>query len=303
MVLSYPDADSPGSGLFGTCVKKMLHAGRGIELFHRHMPVIIAVQHRGPVQSVRPVPSSRPNEQFGEEYRRWKQWTVEDFGKLGRTQRRYFDLELRRVHGPLATGSPVLEIGFGHGQFLEYGREMGWKLSGTELNESLVVAASQRGVDAYCCASLERLRSEHFALVAAFDVLEHVPPREIATFLHEIHRVLVPGGGLLARVPNGDSPFGLPYQNGDPTHVNALGSGKFRSLARQVGFELDFIGGEAEPVLGVGAALTVHRLLAIPAKALLNGIANLIFFPTQSLSFCSANLTAVMRKPPSNTGR
>lgn len=236
-------------------------------------------------------------EVFGDEYRTWKNWQASDFGQPTRYQRHYFPAELARCGRPLPPGSCVLEIGFGNGAFLAWGRSRGWHMQGTEMNDQLVNAARDAGFDAWCTETLDPLPDARFDLVVAFDVLEHIPQVQLPAVLLAIRRVLRPGGVLLARFPNADSPFGLGNQHGDPTHVTALGSGKVIYLCRQVDAELKHVGGEAEP-LWVGWSLTsLQHLFSSPIKWLAHWAVRLVFLPHSRTAFFAPNLVMVCHWP------
>ena len=99
----------------------------------------------------------------------------------------------------------------------------------------------------------------------------------------------------MARFPNGDSPFGLAYQNGDLTHLSAIGSEKMRYLAGRVGMELFRIGGEAQPLFCGSLVHFVHRMVALPIRYAIEAFVRLVFFPTLKICFASPNLSVVLR--------
>ena len=202
-------------------------------------------------------------------------------------------LHKARVHIP--AGPRVLEIGFGNGKFLEFGRRRHWQMHGTEVNPGLLECASERGLVVTDDQTLESFPSQAFDMVAAFDVMEHIPLEVLPAFLGEVRRVLKPGGYFLARFPNGDSPFGRHLQNGDPTHQTAIGSLRARYLAAQAGMEVIFLDCEVQAIFA-GRSHTLHRLVALPVKKVMNAFLNLVFSPRDPLPFCSANLHLVLRK-------
>lgn len=169
-------------------------------------------------------------------------------------------------------------------------------MHGTELNGELVRQARQTGYRAVSAAELGSYADNSFDLVVEIDVFEHVPESELISLISEIRRVLKNEGGLIARFPNGDSPFGLPYQNGDPTHATTIGIGKVRYLADACYMKLIFVGGEALPVWGVELPFLVHRMITWLIKKVINFLVRYIFFPRIKVVFCSSNLTAVMKK-------
>jgi 2-polyprenyl-3-methyl-5-hydroxy-6-metoxy-1,4-benzoquinol methylase len=103
---------------------------------------------------------------------------------------------------------------------------------GIEANLELVNIAEHLGYKALHSDEMYAINADQFDLIAAFDVLEHIPQSEILNFLSQVKRMLKNGGVFIARFPNGDSPFGLANQNGELTHVTAIGSEKFRYLVQ-----------------------------------------------------------------------
>ena len=103
---------------------------------------------------------------------------------------------------------------------MAYARSQQWQVTGTELNPHLALRGKAMGLDVHQMQDLTQWADGSFDLVVAFDVLEHVPPAEALAFLRALLRVLKPGGCVLLRFPNADSPFGLAHQNADVTHLN-----------------------------------------------------------------------------------
>lgn len=152
-------------------------------------------------------------------YHDWKGWDAlftYDAAAAG-----YFSGELRDV---ALSGARVLEIGFGSGSLLAWAKDQGANLYGTEIAGTSIEAAEQFGVT-LLPADLSRAASDygdHFDTVIAFDVFEHLSFTEIDAALMAVSTMLRPGGRLVLRFPNGQSPFGLQPQMGDPTHKVAL---------------------------------------------------------------------------------
>jgi 2-polyprenyl-3-methyl-5-hydroxy-6-metoxy-1,4-benzoquinol methylase len=165
-------------------------------------------------------------------YARWKGW----HGAFETSDRdaRYFAAELEGID---LSGKRVLEIGFGNGSFLAWARRHNADVTGTEIIEALVDQARMKGFDAQSASLLTLLASgQQFDLVAAFDVFEHWLKDELIANLRLLHALLDRDGLLLARFPNGHSPFGRVYQHGDLTHVTALSSSSVTQLAQMTGF-------------------------------------------------------------------
>ncbi len=234
-------------------------------------------------------------ESYGADYLNWKNWGNENFGKLRKTDNAYYKSEIHRIGRRLPNNLRVLEVGFGNGSFLKFSKTRGWDISGTEVNEELVKSAKKQGYSVFNSEDLSIFPENTFDLVAAFDVIEHIPQGDLGGFLLEVKRILKNNGHFIARFPNGDSPFGLPNQNGDVTHVTLLGSGKVKYFANKVGMELLFLGGQAEPIFGTNLVHFVHRLIAVPVKRIINVVIRNIFFPKTSVDFCSSNLTLIYK--------
>lgn len=241
-------------------------------------------------------------DRYGQDYLAWKDWNAETFGMLQPQVKAGFKAEMRRAG--LASGDrlDVLEIGFGNGAFLAYAKARGWNVTGLEVNEPLVETAKRNGFSAFC-GNLAGFADNSFDLVVAFDVLEHVPQAEMAGLLAEVERVLRGGGLFIARFPNGDSPFGLVHQNGDVTHVTAIGSVKAEYFALNAGAQIVHLGSEAMPILAGHPVHTVHRLVAMPIRHFLNFVFRLLYFPRSRVSFFSPNLTMILRFPARPTRR
>jgi 2-polyprenyl-3-methyl-5-hydroxy-6-metoxy-1,4-benzoquinol methylase len=171
-------------------------------------------------------------------YADWKDWHG-DFIANDRDAR-YFAAEFCDI---AIAGKRVLEIGFGNGRFMAWAKSRGASIVGTEINEAMLVRAREKGFDAQPSA-LDALVDAHkrFDVVVAFDVFEHWDKSALIANLHHIAALLESGGVLVARFPNGQSPFGLAYQHGDITHLSALTVSSVGQLAQMTGFDIVRIG-------------------------------------------------------------
>jgi len=235
-----------------------------------------------------------PDSSYGQSYLTWKMWGSE-FGKLSKFEAHYFSKEISRANRAFPKNAKVLEIGFGNGSFLRYAAERNWDVSGTELNNDLVQIANQKGFNTFNTSDLTMFKNDAFDLVIAFDVLEHISQEHLLSFILEIKRVLKNDGVLIARFPNGDSPFGLSNQNGDVTHVTAIGSGKINYFATTSNMELIFSGGETEPILGGSTLYFIRQMIVWPIKKAMNLFVNLAFFPRKNIAFFSINLIMILK--------
>lgn len=149
-----------------------------------------------------------------------------------------FRCELRRAG--IQPGSRVFEAGFGRGHFLAWARAAGYEASGCEIIPEYVSSARAAGLEVYEGQATQVLanRKGAFDLVVFFDVLEHVDVEALTSLMSATAQALRRGGMLLARFPNGGSPFGRLSQYGDLTHQTCLNSGSVGQLGHAAGLKL-----------------------------------------------------------------
>ena len=229
-------------------------------------------------------------------YTAWKSWQSAPFGLCSRVQRTYFHSELLRTSLDLHSHISALEIGFGNGSFMAFAKSKGWNIVGLEIIDALILQAQQHNYSAFKSSQISSLPIESYHLVVAFDVFEHLCESDLDVLFAEIKRLLCSGGCLISRFPNGDSPFGLEGQNGDPTHSSAIGVGKVRYYAKKYDFEILFLGGEARPLLAGSISLTIRRLITMPLMWFLDVFVSTIFLPGSGICFSSRNTTAILKK-------
>jgi len=142
---------------------------------------------------------------------------------------------------------PLLDVGCGAGQFLDFARRRGWtKLSGVEL--SLQAASRARevpGAAIYMGDLLElALPSESFAGITMWDVIEHLPdPRAM---IREARRLLRPGGVLVISVPNRHGLAMRIFRRhsivvSPPEHLTYFSRAAIRKLLESEGFAIEAI--------------------------------------------------------------
>lgn len=152
-------------------------------------------------------------------YQEWKSWG--DLFVYSSDHAGYFTSELADLE---IDGADVLEIGFGSGNCVAWMTERGSRVSVTEVSEKSCAAARARGYDVLP-ADLPAAAVDHadrFDTIIAFDVFEHLDLDTVGCYLDACCRMLKPGGRMLLRFPNAQSPFGLKTQAGDPTHKSQL---------------------------------------------------------------------------------
>ena len=136
--------------------------------------------------------------------------------------------------------SMILEIGFGEGRFLDWVAREGHNVTGVELIEDLVTSARRRGHKAFhgTAQSVLGATEDRFDLIVAFDVFEHLTADELLDLMCFAKAILAPGGRILARFPNGSSPFGIHIQNGDFTHMLALTGERMMQITHAAGMKV-----------------------------------------------------------------
>jgi 2-polyprenyl-3-methyl-5-hydroxy-6-metoxy-1,4-benzoquinol methylase len=233
---------------------------------------------------------------YDERYLNWKDWQEKDFGLISKDEEAYFNSEVKRTGLDLKKSLDVLEIGFGQGSFMSFARNNGWNIEGTEVNSKLIQQSLNNGFKVYEGTNLENLPDSNYDLIVAFDVLEHIAQSDHENFFISIKKLLKNNGYFLARFPNGDSPLGLIAQNGDVTHLCAIGSGKLEYYASLLEANTIFVGGESEPFRGVNPSMFIYRLITIPIKKITSFLFKLIFMPRKNIAICSMNLVVIYQK-------
>lgn len=232
----------------------------------------------------------------GSSYVAWKGWVEETpFGHLDAGERQYFSAEMRQVLAQRPQIVDVLEIGFGNGSFLSYGREQGWNVTGTELDPELVTAGQALGFAVFPADHIDDIPDRSIDLIAMFDVLEHIPQDGIVGFLSSLKAKLRPGGVMILRFPNADSWIGNPLQNGDPTHVTAIGYLKMTYFALQANLEVVAFRGAKRRGFATSVVHGVHRLIAGPVVGGVAFLTRAIYFPGLPVVLATSNIVCVLR--------
>lgn len=224
-------------------------------------------------------------------YLEWKKWDEDRFGQSSDEDQAYFR-QLIALAEPLA-GKDVCEIGFGNGALLAYLGGRGYRVFGAELQEELVRRARSCGIAAV--TDIKQFSGDlRFDLILLVDVIEHIEQQGIPEFLTSIKARLKPDGKIIARFPNGDSPFGLKNQNGDVTHVTVIGSKKLGYFARCAGLEVAYLGAEPTPIAGGSFSKRLKKALSIPLRFFVRKILTAFLALPMDKSYFSQNLVAVM---------
>ena len=159
----------------------------------------------------------------------------------GATARRQFLQRYRRFL-PSDKAAPVLDIGCGSGGVLEALGSVGYTgLEGVDLSPGQVDAATARGLTGVTLAPAADYLHERrgrYALIMAFSVLEHQTRAELFELLDAIREALVPGGSLIAVVPNAKGLFGAHVRFADITHELSFSPTSVSQICTVTGLEL-----------------------------------------------------------------
>lgn len=230
-----------------------------------------------------------------DDYLEWKDWRAESFGSYNRDQALYFRKILKKTRTP--PEASVCELGFGNGALLGYLRDHGYEPTGTEIQPRLLKRAKDHNFRV--APSIDELGlTSPQQLILMLDVLEHIEQQNIIPLLRHLAGFLDDDGKIFMTFPNADSPFGLRYQNGDVTHVTAIGSVKLHHFARLSGYEVEFLGGELVPLFSGSPGKILKRLVGLPLRTLLTIVLRNLFLIRVTSSFFSENFTAILRKLP-----
>jgi hypothetical protein len=151
----------------------------------------------------------------------------------------------------------ILEIGFGDGSFLDWARNAGHIVTGVEILPECVKAAATRGHDVHLAENISGLEARSYDLILAIDVLEHLSLAQFGDLAKLANSVLKENGLIVARFPNGDSPFSGRYQTGDFTHERPLSSRSINQVLSPLGFVVTRAVNPRPKPISLGASLKV----------------------------------------------
>ena len=144
------------------------------------------------------------------------------------------------VQNVVTQSTPLLDIGCGRGEWLHILKDNNLGATGIDTNAASVEECSAQGLNVShtdAITHLSNVKEKSLGAITLFQVLEHLPFATIVHLLRLALRALVPGGVLIAEVPNsetvsvGASTFWI-----DPTHERPLFPGLLEFLATEVGY-------------------------------------------------------------------
>jgi SAM-dependent methyltransferase len=162
---------------------------------------------------------------------------------------------------PADKHSPIAELACGHGTFLCWLKQQGYSnVEGVDSSPEQTRFAEQLAKVHQSDVNdwLRNQKTASYRLLVAIDFIEHISKDVFMDLLQETSRVLAPGGRVIFRYPNGDSPLVGLNLFADITHVWTYSSCCLQTLASMHGFRaVDFVD-EAYN------AVRDHRWLKVP---------------------------------------
>ncbi len=130
-------------------------------------------------------------------FKRGSKYEADDTGRYMGANRRN-DLDKLSILARHVNVGRLLDVGCARGGFLQVAREGGFEVTGVAVSEAGVTHACQAlGLDVVNCdLPAENLPADHFDVVTAWDVLEHLDDPHAT--LAEVNRVLCSGGCFVA---------------------------------------------------------------------------------------------------------
>jgi 2-polyprenyl-3-methyl-5-hydroxy-6-metoxy-1,4-benzoquinol methylase len=205
---------------------------------------------------------------------------------------------------PSDRDAAILEVGSGSGSFLHFLRSEGYRrVHGIDLAEEQVALARSLGITDVEVADAPAYLAAHpgaYDLIVALDVIEHFPKDDVLPFLDRVHAALRPGGVVLLRTPNADSPFHSWIRYADFTHEVTFTPLSIRQVLRAAGFAGIEVRSLEPYVHGPASAL---RWLLWQAVTQVIRLYFLIEQGTAGSGVFTANLCATARKDDGNGRR
>ena len=120
----------------------------------------------------------------------------------------------------------AVDLGCGRGEWLETLRELGFDVTGVDLDDGMLAACREIGLPVEqkdVIAYLKGLPDASVAVVSGFHLAEHIGFSQLQVMVQEARRVLLPAGLLILETPNPENlVVGTSSFYVDPTHTRPL---------------------------------------------------------------------------------
>jgi cyclopropane fatty-acyl-phospholipid synthase-like methyltransferase len=197
---------------------------------------------------------------------------------------------------PSDPSKAVAEIACGHGSFLHWLKERKFtNITGVDSSPEQLNFARQTGsvvqqADVNDWLSAQSTAS--YQAIVGIDLIEHISKDDLMKLLAQSYRILCPGGRIIFRYPNGDSPLvGMNLFN-DITHIWTYTPNCLNSLAQMHGFVRSHFYDESE------MAIRDHRWLKVPLCRLSQMVLGALFRSAtkEKVHYWSPHLWACLEK-------
>lgn len=134
----------------------------------------------------------------------------------------------------------AVDLGCGRGEWLELLKEAGVDAHGVDLDDGMLAACRELGLDVETGEAVSYLRNlptESKDLVSGFHIVEHIPFADLQILVQEALRVLKPAGLLVLETPNPENiVVGTANFYLDPTHLHPIPPQLLAFLPEYYGF-------------------------------------------------------------------
>lgn len=169
----------------------------------------------------------------------------------------------------LATPPTALDLGCGRGEWLELLGEHGFSAHGVDLDDGMLAACRERGLNVATSDALSALRAQPDAsltLVSAFHLVEHIPFGDVHALIEQALRVLRPGGLMILETPNPENlVVGASNFYTDPSHLRPI-------PPLLLDFAVEFAGFARHKIVRLQEAPALHTQDSIELINVLNGV-------------------------------
>ncbi|MDE1164234.1 MAG: glycosyltransferase [Pseudomonas sp.] len=135
----------------------------------------------------------------------------------------------------------VVDLGCGRGEWLELLGENGFAARGVDLDDEMLQACRDIGLNVTTGDALSYLKSmpdDSVVVVSAFHLVEHIPFNTLQDLVIEALRVLKPGGLLILETPNPENlVVGTANFYLDPTHICPIPPALLSFVPEYYGFD------------------------------------------------------------------
>lgn len=155
-------------------------------------------------------------------------------------------------HFPKNKNATILDLGCGHGSFIYFIKQAGYKnVIGIDVSKEEVDLAHQLGISEIKQIDINEYLSSttnRYDVVLLMDVLEHIESNKVLDLLEKINTILTPDGIMILHVPNGEGLFGMRIKYGDFTHENAFTLKSLKQILTATGY-YEIKGYEEKPIV------------------------------------------------------